>query len=431
MTSDVSDPALEGTPSYYGWRVLVASVVGLALSPGPLIVVLLGAIADHLASEFSIGRGQVMATMTAFSIAVIAAALPCGRLIDRLGARRVLIVSTLLMSASLVAIAVAAHDVVTFYALAAVYGFVSIGAQSITFNKLLCAWFERKRGTAMGIAAAGLGLGYSILPLMIAGFLHLTSWRGAFVMLAGTLVVPLILELAFCRPPAIRTLPRGNVSTASPAGYTTRQALGTVTFWTIGLSILLISIVSIGIIPNLVGFSKDLGFASGKVAVAGTVFGLGTLLGRLIVGFCFDRFFAPRVAATCFILSASGFALLALIAHRDLGDTYIVPAVALIGLGFAAESDVIGFLTSRYFGYRAFGQIYSLLFSIFVVAVAIGPVAFGVGRDLAHSYDLTFGIACLVALAAGATMLLMPAYPDSFDLAAEPVGLSAGAEAAS
>ena len=52
-------------------------------------------------------------------------------------------------------------------------------------------------------------------------------------------------------------------------------------------------------------------------------------------------------------------------------------AVVLVGLGLGAELDVMPYMVSRYFGLRAFGEIYSYAFAAFTLGGVIGPPAHG------------------------------------------------------
>lgn len=49
--------------------------------------------------------------------------------------------------------------------------------------------------------------------------------------------------------------------------------------------------------------------------------------------------------------------------------------------------DMIGFLVSRYFGLRSFGQVYGLLFSIFTIGAGLGPYLVGIIFTVSHNYD--------------------------------------------
>jgi len=84
----------------------------------------------------------------------------------------------------------------------------------------------------------------------------------------------------------------------------------------------------------------------------------------------------------------------------------------LVGLGLGAEVDLIGYLQSRYFGLRAFGQVYGYLFAVFTVGAGIGPFVMGATFDAAGSYRpiliAFFGVLVVAAIA----MLRMPRqYP--------------------
>jgi MFS family permease len=86
-------------------------------------------------------------------------------------------------------------------------------------------------------------------------------------------------------------------------------------------------------------------------------------------------------------------------------DSTISPVAGIISLGLASgtEIDMIGFLTSRYFGMKRFGQLYGYLFASFVVGSAIGPFMMGLAFERLHSYEpalWTFGAFMLIATAA-------------------------------
>jgi hypothetical protein len=55
--------------------------------------------------------------------------------------------------------------------------------------------------------------------------------------------------------------------------------------------------------------------------------------------------------------------------------------VFLIGLGMGAEVDIHCVLRWRYFGLRAFGEVYGYAFASYVLAGALGPWFMGVGFD--------------------------------------------------
>jgi cyanate permease len=116
--------------------------------------------------------------------------------------------------------------------------------------------------------------------------------------------------------------------------------------------------------------------------LATSFLGSALLIGRVGSGYLLDRFFAPRVAMCIFGAAACGIVLL----RTAAGTQLVFLAVFLIGLGMGAEVDIIAFLTSRYFGLRAFGEIYGYAFASYTLAGALGPWLMRRGFERSGSY---------------------------------------------
>jgi len=85
-------------------------------------------------------------------------------------------------------------------------------------------------------------------------------------------------------------------------------------------------------------------------------------------------------------------------------------AVVLMGLAQGAEFDIMAYMVSRYFGLRAFGEIYSYAFAAFTLGGVIGPLLMGVGFDLTGSYRLVLGTLVVAALMAAGLMSRLGPY---------------------
>nr|WP_187335374.1 MFS transporter [Novosphingopyxis iocasae] len=406
----------EATPGYFGWRVLLGAAVGLAFSPGPVSLLLIGAYAPVYAQRYGWSFGAIMFSLTILNLATIVAAPFAGRLIDRFGARTLLFPSLIAMALCLLAIGYGVTSLPALYAVCALFGFSTVGAQSLTYNKLLTGWFDANRGLVLGIASSGLGLGYSILPLIIGFGMAAYGPGGTTLLLAAIiLLLPLVVNLFVAHPRPDREA-KGNEARSDPVGRTLRQAVTTRYFWLLAIAIFLVSIIATGIVPQFANVSKDLSFTTAQAATIASVFGIATLIGRLVVGWLFDRFFAPRVTSIIFFAAALGYALAAWTVFGGLGWTGLLIAGILMGLGFGAESDLIGYLASRYWGYRHFGAIYGSLLSIFILGAATGPLLYGTMRDIAQSYGPVFILCALLGTTASGLMLLLPRFPTAEEL---------------
>jgi MFS family permease len=113
-------------------------------------------------------------------------------------------------------------------------------------------------------------------------------------------------------------------------------------------------------------------------------------------GYLLDRLFAPLVAAFFFCVAAIGIALLGISTARQIAFV----AAFLVGLGVGAEADLIAYMTSRYFGLRSFGEIYSYAWAAFVLSGALGAYLLGIGFDARGSYFIPLAAFFIATLAA-------------------------------
>jgi MFS family permease len=99
-----------------------------------------------------------------------------------------------------------------------------------------------------------------------------------------------------------------------------------------------------------------------------------------------------------------------------------LPAVGvmLFGLGLGTEIDLIAFLVSRYFGQRAFGELYGYFFMVFGFGSSIGRFLGGYVFDLTGSYNAAFIGAGVALVAAVILVNRLGAYAYPVDRPIEP-----------
>ncbi len=69
------------------------------------------------------------------------------------------------------------------------------------------------------------------------------------------------------------------------------------------------------------------------------------------------------------------------------------------------------YLLSRYFGLRAFGEIYGYAFTAFVLGAVIGPLVMAASFDFTGSYRLVLGVFVASTLTATWLMTRLGSYP--------------------
>lgn len=175
------------TPHPYRWAVLFG--VWLMYFSFGLCIASMGPLVKEISADLGVNRTAMGAVLGAWQLTYIAAALPLGAALDRIGVARGLMLSAGIMALSLSLRGVATGEMALFLGVA-VFGLggplVSIGAP-----KLIALWFSgASRGMAMGVYMTGPAVG-GIVALSSANsvLVPLTgSWRGAMFLLAAFVI---------------------------------------------------------------------------------------------------------------------------------------------------------------------------------------------------------------------------------------------------
>ena len=396
------------------WWVVFATVCGLLVGAGPINVFTFGVFLKPVTEDLGLSRGAFSAALTVH-VTIAAIVLPViGWLVDRWGARRIMLPGLLLYALATVSYGLLqASPLLLSFLIFVLTGLVG-GVQSpIPYAAVIAQWFDRERDLALGIGTAGVGLGVALVPQVAALLIGAVGWRLAYVGLAiGVLVVAFPPVALFLREPpdfvagAWRLQPAAGAAAAVP-GVAAAEALRSWLFWGLAIAFFLDVIAINGTLTHIVPLLTDRGLPRqvATAALSGTEFAL--IFGRVLSGWCLDRFWGPYVAITFFILPMVGIGIL------TSGAAGFAPFLGAIvcGLGIGAEIDLMAFFTSRYFGLRDYAKLYGTMFGIFALGVGIGPALSGASFDRFHSYTPAFAIS-MILLAAGCLIFLrLGPYP--------------------
>lgn len=405
----------------FGWPVVLAAFVGMFGNVGPLIYASFAFLVQQFESEFGWARSDVTLAISllTFSSALVHPAY--GRLVDRFGVKWTMIPSLILMGLVLMSVPLFMTQVWHLWAAFVAVAILGVANNTLPFIRLAATWFDKRRGLMIGIVASGTGLGLAILPKITATVVTTFGWQGGFVWYGLFIIFFTTLVMWLCvvdKPEDIGAKPDGApVREGEPEtdqrGMEGNDALKTRGFWTLALGILFASFALWGITNQMALLLGDRGMTPGNAALVATVTGLTMSVARLLIGYLLDRFFAPFVAATVFVLTALGFMLLATAGTSP--GVYI--AGALLGIGLGAEIELIGYMVSRYFGFRAFGTIYGSVFVGFLLGTSGGPYLYARAQELLGSYDpalwFMVGLMTVTAIMFG-TMGRYDQYEDRF-----------------
>src|SRR5215510_9743601 len=169
----------KGGKVFYGWWIVLVAGVGLSLNYGPIIASTFGVFLKPLSQEFGWSRAGIS---LAFSLAnlMFSGALPLtGRLVDRLGARKVVLPSALIFSLGVMSFYFLSASLWHFYALYMLLGGVSSGTTP-AYSKVIARWFDHKRGLALGLAMAGISVGAFLIPPLAQALITTVGWRQTY-----------------------------------------------------------------------------------------------------------------------------------------------------------------------------------------------------------------------------------------------------------
>jgi MFS family permease len=365
------------------WWVVAASLVGLVVNCGAILVFAFSVFLKPIAADLGWSRGALSgalflgSTMTAIALPFV------GKLMDKYGVQAVLMPGAALFALATAAMSLIDDRAVVLFGLYSLLGLVGAATTPIGYAKAVAAWFDKQRGLALGIAMAGVGLGVAVIPPITVALIGAFGWRMAWVGLAVLVfVLSFFPALVFVRDP-VKPDPanRGRLDEKLP-GTAARDAFRGWTFWALTIAFLLAVISINGTLVHMVALLTDRGIPLQQAAATGGVAGLAIIAGRIICGYCMDRFYGPYTAATFFVLPMIGILLLV----SGAGGPVPFVGAVLCGLGIGAEVDLMGFFVSRYFGLRAFGTIYGCMFAIFSVGTGFGPFLMGASFDQLQSY---------------------------------------------
>jgi MFS family permease len=396
----------ERSAHYEGWRVAVASSVGVFVSFASLLVYTFGIFLKPLAEEFGWSRAAVSAAFGIAAMTVAVCSPPLGYLLDRYSPRRILVPCMAVFGCAFASLSLLTPHIWQLYASFFVMGIVGNGTAQMAYSRAVSSWFVERRGMGLAVVMSGGAIGAMVLPPVAEAMIERAGWRSACAMLgAMVLVVGLPAVAAFVRERP-HDLDDGAAGPSVADGTSVRDALRARPFWIVVAVLFLTSIAQNGALTHLAAMLTDRGVSTRGAATALAAMGGASLAGRFVTGWLLDRFFAPRAAFTLLSVAAVGTWLLS--GAHSLGAGTL--AAILIGLGMGGEADVTPYLLSRYFGLRSFAMLYGFTWTAYAIAGAIGPVLMGKVFDTTGSYEILLAVLAVSTLGAASLMWLLPPY---------------------
>ncbi len=406
---------------YYGWVIVVLCFLNLTAAFG--IWYSFSVFFLALMKDFGWSRASAASIFSAFIICSALTGPVAGRLLDRFGPRLVFPVGAALLALSLVLVSFTQS--LAFFQLTYGVG-VGVGVSLMGFttnSALLSRWFERRRGTAVGLAVAGVGMGMTIFAPLAERWIAAFGWRGAYlglaVLVAGV-IIPLNLFLARPDPASMGlTLEGGGrregrvkkptdweMKVLDPVWaqqpWTLTQAVKTKPFWMLMGAYFFSSTCYQSVLMHAASAMVDAGYSLQVAAVYLGLVGIISTGSKMLFGFLSDRM--GRELGT---LLSVGICTLGLLALIFITPHYTILALAfmlLFGIGYGGSTPIYPAAAADLFMGGSFGLIFSVIFLGTGMGGSLGTYAAGLLRDLTGTYLLSF-VMCTAALWASCLLL--------------------------
>ena len=377
-----SHAAVSGIDSGYAWmRLMIALTFGTIGGVGMWSVVV---VLPFVQADFGISRADASIAYTMTMLGFGFGGILMGRLADRFGIFQPLIGGSIVLCLGYLATAHATN----IWQFAIAHGLlIGLLGSSISFAPLIAdtsPWFDKRRGLAVSICAAGNYLAGTIWPPIVQYLVSTYGWRHTHVGI-GLFCAAVMVPLAF----TMRRQSPGLTAAASAAAAAARPAM---LMSTQTLQILL-AVAGIGCcvamsMPqvHIVAYCSDLGYGPARGAEM-----LSLMLGFGIISRLASGFIADKIGGLNTLLLGStlqGVALLLYIPFDGLMSLYVISA--LFGLFQGGIIPSYAIIVREYFPAAEAGMRVGVVLTSTLLGMAFGGWLSGVIFDWTGSYQVAF-----------------------------------------
>ncbi len=357
-----------------------------------------GPLAPMLKGDLRIDNSQLGLMVSSMYFAMMLVSVPSGFLVDRYGARIMLILSVSLVGTATFVLSTASRHPILF--LVAVLGGAGYGMINQITTKGLMYWFEpEKRATVMGIKQTGVTVGGSLIGLYIPFCAQLVGWQRAVLFLAVAILCMPLFVLLFYRErpePGAETKREGGGSGRVKGGLRLLLLKPVV----VALTLLFATYAACQscVVAFLVVYAEETYGLSRVIAGSFlTVLMVAGTISRVVFGLVSDRLLhGDRVApmAILALIGVAGLSGLALLSDRPpLWLLYLVST--LLGTSLVGWNGLAITLVAEIAGHDLVGSIMGIVFTIAWGGMVVAPPLFGSIVD-ARGYDAAWLVLTLL-----------------------------------
>jgi MFS family permease len=385
----------------YAWVVVAVLAVTLTIASGARF--LFGVVLKPVSEEFGWNRAQLTgAVMLAMIVLSICQPL-VGILIDRIGAKKILVGGIALLGLSLIpfSFVTSLWQIYVLYGLLMSFGLAA--ASPVLATSIVGRWFTTNRGLAMSVATSGSAFGQLLIVPIATWIMLTTSWQTTYRVLAvALLAVAVPLSAIFLRD-APRAAAAGEATPAED-GLTLREAVAHPAFWILAFGFVVCGWTMAFPNTHFLAYADDMGMSVLHAANTISVTAIFSILGSVLLGLAADRFRRSSVLALTYALRGLAFLLLLLLPTGNLLYVYGL----VLGISWTATTPLTAAIAVDRYGPRHLGFIFGSLFTFMNLGFGFGSFLGGVIFEASGGYQSALIVNVALGVAAAFAAALVP-----------------------
>lgn len=380
-----------------------AVMVGCLFSYGVFVPV--------IEAELGWSRAWLSACSTAVLVVMGGLAFPSGALVDRFGPLWLLRLAALLTGGAFLVLGNIQEPWHLMVGFALMSG-LALSVHDVGTLSPVARRFPAHRGVVTGIVKTGTALGQATVPAIVAALIVSLGWRDAAFILGAGAVVLLLLAAQGVGSSARASVAVIGHTVNSSVGMSLKEARRTRMLWTLCVVQFCFFPALMTVPVHLVSHGLELGLGAQQAAWTLSAIGAFSAIGRLTVGFLFDRLGAKGCLLLC--LSVLFVALLALRLITEPQYLYVFGAFYGFAHGglFTAVSPSVAAL----FGMRAHAALFGIILMSGTASGAVAQFMAGFWHDSDGHYDRAFTAILVMVVLGLAAALSLPKQASSSEL---------------
>lgn len=305
-----------------------------------------------------------------------------------------------------------ATNVIHLYISSFFTGIFFLNASLIPVSMMITNWFVKKRGLAMSIAMAGIGVGGTIFSPVITWLLGAYGWRSTYRIMALIILVlalPAALFILRKRPEDMGLLPYGSEDAAIQDAASKRipkkadivfplsvkESRTKLFFILFIFGMLCNGLINTGSLGHFPPAIEELQGPQVQALII-SMYSMIGIFGKLVLGWLNDRF--GVVVSTAFGCITFALSFIFILFGQNISMLYIM--AFLLGLGDAIGTVTPPLITSAIFGAEKYGEAYGIANSFTQIGLSLGALMVAAVYDTSGSYNTAWILLIILTLGA-------------------------------